>query len=108
MPTHEIAIDMDRLSLQVMKSEKLILGQAANDKGYRSVGDYVRHLIQAGIEIEDRRLAEKYKSVRAHRYAQAVALCVIGSVVVWQSIFATLDIRRTSSRIRMQRREQIA
>ena len=108
MPTHEIAIDMDRLSVQVMKREKRILGAAANSKGYRSVGDYVRHLIQAGIEIEDHRLAERYKSVRAHRYAQAVALCVIGSVVVWQSIFATLDIRRTSSRIRMQRRQQIA
>jgi len=29
-------------------------------------------------------------------------------VVIWQSIFATLDIRRTSLRIRMRRREQVA
>ena len=108
MPTHEIAIDMDRLSLQVMKREKRILGQAATEKGYRSVGDYVRHLIQAGIEIDDRRLAEKYKSVRAHRYAQAVALCLIGSVVVWQSIFGIIDLRRSSTRIRIPRREQVA
>lgn len=92
--TNEIAIDMDRLSVQVMKREKRILGAAANEKGYRSVGDYVRHLIEAGLEIEDRPLAEKYKAARAMRYAQAVSLCFIGSLIVYQSLIGSIDLRR--------------
>lgn len=107
MATHDIAIDMDRLSVQVMKREKRILGAAATQKGYRSVGDYVRHLIRAGIEIEDPRLAEKYKSVRAHRYAQAVALCFAGLVVVWQSLAGNIDTRRAPRQLRA-RKEQAA
>ncbi|MBT6054993.1 MAG: hypothetical protein HOH16_06140 [Planctomycetaceae bacterium] len=93
--TNDIAIDADRLSLQVLKREKRIIGQAAFEKGYRSTGDYVRHLIQLGIELEDSTLAEKYKSVRAHRYSEALALCCIGSIVTWQSLLGNVDLRRS-------------
>lgn len=95
MPTNEIAIDCDRLSLQLLKREKRLIGQAAISKGYRSVGEYVRSLIQQGLEIEDPALAERYKAARKLRYIQTLSITLITSVVLWQSVFTDDDLLRS-------------
>lgn len=96
MSTHAIAGDADRLSVQVLRREKALIGQAAFSKGFKSVGDYVRHLLQVGMEIEDKRLAEKYKAARAKRYSNAVVMVFTVSIITWQSVFADVDPRRRS------------
>lgn len=98
MPTNEIAIDAERLSVQLLKREKRIISRAAVEKGYRSVGDYVRHLLQTGIEIEDQNLAERYRAARATRYSRSLGLCLIGSLVVFQSVFGDFENYRRTPR----------
>jgi hypothetical protein len=109
--THDLAIDAERLSIQLLKREKRVLGQGSVEKDYKSLGEYVRHLIQIGLEIEDPTLAAKYKAARLTRYSQALALSFVTTLVIWQTIIGGLQSRtapRPLNSPRPVRREIIA
>jgi len=95
--TNPIAGDAERLSVQLLKKEKSLIGQASNAKGYRSLGDYVRQLLIQGLEVEDPELAAKYKSVRFHRYVRSIVMCIVVGLTIWQSMTAGFDIRRSKT-----------
>lgn len=105
--TNPIGKGTVNVSVNLQQELSTFLGRLAHHEDL-SKGKLIQELVHDGLKLRDPQLAAKWDNIKSTRYAQAVALCVIGSVVVWQSIFSTLDIRRTSSRIRMQRREQVA
>ena len=103
MPTNAIAADQERLSLQILKRQKGMIGQAAMEKGYSSLGEYVRVLIQTGLEVEDKRLAERYQAARSQRYARNISMVVTTSIVLWQSIISNQDMVRKLPSARLAR-----
>ena len=107
MPTNPIAADTTNLAVNILKDQNLFLGRIAS-RDDKSKGELVKQLIHDGLMLRDPELAARWDSIKAHRYAQAVTLCFIGSLVVWQSIFGVLELRRSSTRIRIARREQVA
>jgi hypothetical protein len=107
MPTNPIAADTTNLAVNILKDQNLFLGRIAS-RDDKSKGELVKQLIHDGLMLRDPELAARWDSIKARRYTQAVALCFAGALVIWQSLIGSIDIRRSSTRVRIPRKEQIA
>jgi len=96
MATHSIPRDCTRINLMVLEREKKLLGQSAFANGFRSTSEYIRYLIDLGIEVQDKQLSQKYRAARASRFSRAVSLIVIGFTVIFQSLTGDITPRRPS------------
>lgn len=95
--TNPIAADTTNLAVNILRDQNLFLGRIAHRED-KSKGELVKQLIHDGLMMRDPELAEKWDRIKAARFAQSLTLCLIGSVVVWQSLFGDLSIRRSSAR----------
>lgn len=81
MPTNAIGRDSVNISLNLPKAERLLLGRlaCADDK---SIGQWIRERMLAGVEAQDKRTAAEIRRIRVeHRQRVAGTLCLIALAV---------------------------
>jgi len=106
MPTNPIAADTTNLAVNILKEQNLFLGQIAHQED-KSKGELVKQLICDGLKLRDPELAQKWQQIKLSRFVESLALCFMGSLVIWQALLGNIDARRSPRPLRA-RKEQAA
>lgn len=101
--THPIGTSTCNITINVPKDERDILGRAAFAAGSKSVGDFLRVLILAGLETKDHASAERLRQVRREYYGTVMLVIFCGALMCGERF----ELRRARTRIE-ERMEEAA
>lgn len=98
MPTNPIGTGTRNLSVNCPTDEAAEIGKLAFRLGFKSVGDFMRHLVMRGLEQQDADAAEKVAAIRKSYYG-TIQLILFIAAIVW----CHDDARRCRNRVRCSR-----
>lgn len=97
MPTNPIGTGTRNLSVNCPTDEAAEIGKLAFRLGFKSVGDFMRHLVMRGLEQQDADAAGRVREIRKRYYSSAML-----GVFISAMLFAHEDLRRPSRRQRVE------
>jgi hypothetical protein len=96
--TNAIGTGTKNFTLNVPTDEHAELGRLAFRLGFRSVGDFMRHLVLKGLEKEDPQSATEIREIRRRYYGATLLGVFLLALAIGHD-----DARRTSRRVRVGR-----
>lgn len=99
--TNPLGTGTCNLSVNVPTDERQVIGQLAFRLGFKSVGDFMRHLVLSGLEREDTQSAQTVREIRRRYYGAAMLVLFLSAIVLGHS-----DFRRCRTRTRIEHREE--
>lgn len=91
MPTNAIGTGTVNLALNIPRDERLLLGRLAQEAGAKSVGEFVRQTLLAGLAVTNRGAADSVKAIRRHYYGTMNVMLAILSL---SALFTATTMRR--------------
>jgi hypothetical protein len=102
MATHALGSGTVNLPINFKAAERNLLGQVAFPKvqsgEFRGVGDYIRHLVLLGLEVENPDAAQKIRAIRNGAGSVILAALLLApAVFTWFGFSGSEQARRASS-----------